>query len=43
MSFWLAQVLGLVGSLISFTSVQTGSRRKILLLQLLWCVLWIVQ
>ncbi len=43
MSFWLAQVLGLVGSLISFTSVQTGSRRKILLLQLLCCVLWIVQ
>ena len=43
MSFWLAQVLGLVGSLISFTSVQTGSRKKILLLQLLCCVLWIVQ
>ena len=43
MSFWLAQVLGLIGSLISFTSVQTGSRRKILLLQLLCCVLWIVQ
>ena len=41
MSFWLIQALGLVGSLISLTSLQSGSRRKILLLQIFCCVLWI--
>lgn len=41
MSFWFVQALGLIGSLISFTSLQSGSRRKILLLQLVCCVLWV--
>lgn len=41
MSFWLIQALGLTGSLISLTSLQSGSRRKILLLQIFCCVLWI--
>ena len=43
MSFWAAQILGLTGSLISFTSLQSGSRRRILLLQLFCCLLWVVQ
>ena len=42
MSFWLIQALGLAGSLISLTSLQSGSRRRILLLQIFCCVLWIV-
>ena len=41
MSFWLIQALGLTGSLISLTSLQSGSRRNILLLQVFCCVLWI--
>lgn len=41
MSFWLIQGLGLAGSLIAITSLQSGSRRKILLLQLVCCLLWI--
>ena len=41
MSFWLIQALGLTGSLISLTSLQSRSRRNILLLQVFCCVLWI--
>ena len=41
MSFWLIQALGLTGSLISPTSLQSRSRRNILLLQVFCCVLWI--
>ena len=41
-SFWLIQLIGLVGSVISFTSLQSGSRTKILSLQILCCVLWVV-
>ena len=41
-SFWLTQLIGLVGSVISFTSLQSGSRTKILSLQILCCVLWVV-
>ena len=40
-SFWLIQALGLTGSLISLTSLQSRSRRNILLLQVFCCVLWI--
>ena len=43
MGFWLAQILGLIGSLISITSLQSGSRKRILALQLLCCVLWVAQ
>ena len=43
MTFWTAQILGLIGSLLAFTAVQTGSRRKIIGLQLVCCVLWVVQ
>lgn len=43
MTFWTAQILGLIGSLLAFTAVQTGSRRKIISLQLVCCVLWVVQ
>ena len=43
MTFWTAQILGLTGSLLAFTAVQTGSRRKIIGLQLVCCVLWVVQ
>ena len=43
LTFWTAQILGLIGSLLAFTAVQTGSRRKIIGLQLVCCVLWVVQ
>ena len=41
-SFFLIQLLGLAGSLIAITALQSGSRKKILSLQLLCCVLWVV-
>ncbi len=41
-SFWFIQLIGLVGSVISFTSLQSGSRKKILSLQILCCLLWVV-
>ena len=43
MTFWTAQILGLTGSLLAFTAVQTGGRRKIIGLQLVCCVLWVVK
>ena len=36
----MIQALGLTGSLIAITSLQSGDRRKILTLQVLCCVLW---
>jgi hypothetical protein len=41
MQFLLIQAIGLAGSLISITSLQSGSRRRVLSLQLLCCVLWV--
>lgn len=41
-SFFLIQLLGLAGSLIAITALQSGSRKKILSLQVLCCVLWVV-
>lgn len=42
MEFILIQLLGFVPSIISFTSLQSGSRKRILILQSLCCVLWII-
>lgn len=42
MRFFLIQAVGLTGSLIAFTSLQSGDRRRILALQLLCCLLWII-
>ena len=39
--FWLIQLIGLVGSVIAITSLQSGSRKKILSLQVVCCVLWV--
>ena len=39
---WLIQLIGLVGSVIAITSLQSGSRKKILSLQVVCCVLWVV-
>ena len=38
----LIQLLGFVPSIIAFTALQSGSRRRILSLQVLCCILWIV-
>ena len=38
---WFIQLIGLVGSVIAITSLQSGSRKKILSLQVLCCVLWV--
>ena len=40
--FWFIQIIGLVGSVIAITSLQSGSRKKILSLQVVCCVLWVV-
>ncbi len=40
--FWLIQLLGLAGSVIAITALQSGSRKKLLSLQALCCVLWVV-
>ena len=40
--FWLIQLIGLVGSVIAITSLQSGSRKKILSLQVVCCVLWVI-
>jgi hypothetical protein len=40
MWFLFVQCLGLVPSVIAFVSLQTGSRKRILTLQVLCCVLW---
>lgn len=42
MEFILIQLLGFIPSIISFTSLQSGSRKRILALQSLCCILWIV-
>lgn len=42
LSFWLTQLIGLAGSLIAITSLHSGSRRKILSLQGVCCVLWVI-
>ena len=42
LSFWLIQLIGLAGSVIAFTALQSGSRAKILSLQSLCCVLWVI-
>ena len=39
---WFIQLIGLVGSVIAITSLQSGSRKKILSLQVVCCVLWVV-
>ena len=41
-SFWLIQLIGLAGSVIAITALQSGSRKKILSLQILCCILWVV-
>ena len=41
MQSWFIQLIGLVGSVIAITSLQSGSRKKILSLQVLCCVLWV--
>lgn len=42
MEFILIQLLGFIPSIIAFTSLQSGSRKRILTLQVVCCVLWIV-
>lgn len=42
LEFILIQLLGLIPSVIAFTSLQSGSRSRILSLQILCCVLWVV-
>jgi hypothetical protein len=42
MWFLFVQFLGLVPSVIAFTSLQSGSRRRILALQVLCCILWLI-
>lgn len=42
MNFWLIQALGLLGSLIVFSSVQFNNRKIILLAQAAACALWLV-
>ena len=41
MWFLFVQTLGLIPSVIAFTALQSGSRRRILSLQFLCCVLWV--
>jgi len=42
MEFVLIQLLGFIPSIIAFTALQSGSRKRILSLQVLCCILWIV-
>ena len=41
MEFILIQLLGFIPSIIAFTALQSGSRKRILTLQILCCILWI--
>ena len=41
MKFLFVQLLGFIPSFIAFTSLQSGSRKRILALQCLCCVLWV--
>ena len=40
LSFFAIQALGLVPSILCFTSLQSGSRSRILRLQMVCCVMW---
>ena len=42
MEFFLIQLLGFIPSVIAITSLQSGSRKRILSLQCLCCVLWVI-
>lgn len=42
MEFLLIQLLGFIPSIIAFTALQSGSRKRILSLQILCCILWII-
>ena len=42
LEFLLIQLLGFIPSIIAFTALQSGSRKRILTLQILCCILWIV-
>lgn len=43
LQFFLVQLLGLIPSAIAITSLQSGNRKRILLLQILCCVMWSAQ
>ncbi len=42
MEFILIQLLGFIPSIIAFTALQSGSRKRILSLQCLCCILWVI-
>ena len=42
LEFVLIQLLGFIPSIIAFTSLQSGSRSRILALQVLCCILWVI-
>ena len=42
LEFILIQLLGFIPSIIAFTALQSGSRKRILTLQILCCILWII-
>ena len=42
LEFVLIQLLGFIPSIIAFTSLQSGSRKRILSLQCLCCILWVI-
>ena len=42
LEFVLIQLLGFIPSIIAFTALQSGSRKRILALQVVCCVLWII-
>ena len=42
LEFVLIQLLGFIPSIIAFTALQSGSRKRILALQSVCCILWII-
>lgn len=42
LEFLLIQLLGFIPSIIAFTALQSGSRKRILSLQILCCILWVI-
>jgi hypothetical protein len=42
MWFYFVQFLGLIPSVIAFVALQTGSRKRILICQVICCVLWMI-
>ena len=42
LSFWLIQLIGLAGSILAITALHSGSRSKLLSLQALCCILWVI-